>query len=57
MNLFEVTGTEDSVRDQLDRADRHDADASPLGHDFRTDVEQWLDAALRRRSITASPEP
>jgi hypothetical protein len=54
VNLFEVTGTEDTVRDQIDRQD----EAPPvLGHDFRLDVERWLDEALRRRSLTASAEP
>ncbi len=57
VNLFEVTGTEDSVRDQIDGSGGNVADASPFGHDFKTDVEQWLDQALRRRSITASPAP
>ena len=57
VNLFEVTGTEDTVRDQLDPEDVTDAAATALGHDFRMDVERWLDAALRRRSLTASTEP
>ena len=58
VNLFEVTGAEDSVREQLDRgaAGPHDP-RSPLGHDFRADVEDWLAAAIRRRSITSSREP
>jgi len=54
VNLFEVTGTEDTVRDQIDRPD---AAPSALGHDFRLDVERWLEEALRRRSVTASAEP
>ena len=50
VNLFEVTGTEDTVRDQLEP---QDAAAPPPGRDFRMDVERWLDEALRRRSINA----
>ena len=58
VNLFEVTGAEDSVREQLDRGAARPPDPpSPLGHDFRADVEDWLAAAIRRRSITSSPEP
>ena len=50
-NLFEVTGSEDSLRAQL--PEPPDADAAPPGgRDFRADVERWLDAALRRRSVT-----
>lgn len=58
VNLFEVTGAEDSVREQLDRraAGPHDP-PPPLGHDFRADVEDWIAAAIRRRSITSSREP
>jgi hypothetical protein len=54
VNLFEVTGAEDSVRRQLDRGVRG---TPPSGHDFRADVEEWLDAALRRRSLISSPAP
>ena len=57
VNLFEVTGTEDTVRDQLDRTATGRETRLPQGHDFRTDVEEWLDAALRRRSVTSSPAP
>lgn len=55
VNLFEVTGAEDSLRDQLDRATGPREHPTAPGHDFRADVEAWLDAALRRRSITSSP--
>ena len=55
VNLFEVTGAEDSVRSQLDRGTR--GIPSPSGHDFRADVEEWLDAALRRRSLISSRAP
>lgn len=45
VELFEVTGTEDSVRRQLP-----DADGGPgTGADFRADVERWLERALPRR--------
>src|SRR5687768_3920242 len=54
VNLFEVTGTEDTVRVQLDP---QNADSASTGRDFRMDVERWLDEALRRRSITSSQEP
>ena len=55
VNLFEVTGTEDSVRDQLDRGNTRGSEAA-AGHDFQDDVGEWLDAALRRRSLISSPE-
>jgi hypothetical protein len=45
VNLFEVTGTEDSVRDQLDPAAPGRGNGPAAGHDFRADVEEWLDAA------------
>jgi hypothetical protein len=57
LNLFEVTGAEDSVRGQLTRVDVTDRKAPPAGHDFRADVEDWLEAALRRRSLISSPAP
>ena len=53
VDLFEVTGSEDSVRAQL----RAPASADGDGHDFRADVEAWLTDALRRRSVITSPEP
>jgi hypothetical protein len=45
VNLFEVTGTEDSVRDQI--RDLPEDSAGAGGIDFRSDVERWLDRALR----------
>ena len=54
VDLFEVTGNEDSLREQLSESERTD---SPGAHDFRSDVERWLAAALRRRSVTSSPQP
>ena len=52
VNLFEVTATEDTVRQQLD------AGESPAEHgggiDFRADVERWLDLALKRRSVLST---
>ena len=54
VNLFEVAGTEDSLREQLDAAAPERA--SPDGHDFRGDVERWLARALRRKSATSSGE-
>ena len=47
VNLFEVTGTEESVRDQL--TDAAPADAVD-GRDFRAEVEQWLSRAMRGRA-------
>ena len=44
VNLFEVTGTEQSVRDDLAR--RASGSAPPASADFRNDVVRWLDAAL-----------
>ena len=51
VNLFEVAGTEESVREQI--AVRYGAGpiaATASGRDFRTEVEQWLDQA-----VTSSP--
>ena len=49
VELFEVAGTEDSVRRQLP-----DAGAGRgAGADFRTDVEQWLERALLRPPSSA----
>ena len=55
VNLFEVTGNEESLREQLPDGDHHPEPAES-GHDFRADVEVWLAAALRRRSVTSSQE-
>lgn len=55
VNLFEVTGAEESVREQLDRP--AGGTPPPAGHDFRADVEEWLDAASRRQSLTSSETP
>ena len=55
VDLFEVTGSEDSLRAQLPDPPSGEADIS-LRRDFRADVEIWLGAALRRRSVSASPE-
>jgi hypothetical protein len=49
LNLFEVTGAEDSVRAQLPSDERQAAAAG--GADFHTDVERWLDRALRQAAI------
>ena len=56
VNLFEVTGTEESVRAQIDSVGRPREHPSP-GHDFRADVEAWLDTALLRPSVISSREP
>jgi hypothetical protein len=53
VELFEVTGAEDSVRDQLPVGGTRSDRAAPA--DFRDDVERWLDDALRR-SPTSSRE-
>lgn len=42
VDLFEVTGTEQSVRTAIDPPTRSG------GHDFHHDVEEWLAVALRR---------
>lgn len=57
VNLFEVTGTEDSIRDQLEPTEPGRGNGPAAGHDFQADVEEWLDAALRRRSLISSEEP
>jgi hypothetical protein len=57
VNLFEMTGTEESVRDQLGPREARRGNGPAAGHDFQTDVEEWLDLALRRRSLISSPEP
>lgn len=45
VNLFELTGAEESVRDQLTGSEPRTVDVH--GIDFRADVELWLDRALR----------
>jgi len=42
VNLFEVTSTEESVRRQLPPSG-----ATSANHDFRADVERWLERVLR----------
>jgi hypothetical protein len=55
VDLFEVTGSEDSLRAQL--PEPLETEGTPGGgRDFRSDVEVWLAAALRRRSLTSSLE-
>jgi hypothetical protein len=55
VDLFEVTGSEDSLRTQLPASSASER-APAGGRDFKADVEIWLAAALRRRSLTASLE-
>lgn len=51
VELFEVAGTEDSVRAQLgDSGPAVEVPGPDQGHDFRSDVERWLD-----RALTSSP--
>jgi len=52
VDLFEVTGSEESVRQQLHERTPAHGD----GHDFRADVEAWLAEALGRRSGSASTD-
>jgi hypothetical protein len=46
VNLFEVAGTEESVREQVQGSAA--GGARPGGADFRIEVERWLDQALGR---------
>ena len=46
VNLFEVAGTEASVREDLASAG-HRAEDSGEGHDFRAEVDRWLGMVLR----------
>lgn len=47
LNLFEVAGTQDSVRNDLaDREPSVDHEVGSDGADFRTDVSRWLDQVL-----------
>lgn len=51
VNLFEVAGTEDSVRRHLNPDEEHPSSAgtdSP-GSDFRDDVQRWLDRAMSEK--------
>ena len=50
VNLFEVTAMEDSVRAQLDRTGERGGMTEGRA-DFSAEVAEWLDAALRRRSL------
>jgi hypothetical protein len=45
VELFEVTGAEDSVREQLEEKSAS-RETLPDGADFQTDVERWLDLAI-----------
>jgi hypothetical protein len=47
VNLFEVAGVEEAIRSDLAAGESKPADTDALGHDFRVDVERWLDCALR----------
>lgn len=49
VELFEVIGAEDSVREQLD--------GEPDGADFRADVEKWLERALVVASALRRKDP
>lgn len=54
VNLFEVTGAEESVRIQLRGAGvKRPRDRDALGTDFRVDVELWLDLAFPRGNALA----
>jgi hypothetical protein len=46
VNLFEVAGTEASVREDLASAGQR-ADDSGEGRDFRAEVDRWLGVVLR----------
>jgi hypothetical protein len=46
VNLFEVAGTEDTVRDDLNGRGRPTTATPEEGADFRTDVERWLENVL-----------
>ena len=47
VDLFEVSGTEESVRRSLPGRPDDDRAGGSSGTDFRTDVERWLDAVMR----------
>ena len=57
VDLFEVTGSEASVREQLAETSNGSEPAAGEGHDFRAEVAVWLSDALRRRSVIFSREP
>jgi hypothetical protein len=46
VNLFEVTGMEESVREALQARGRRPRISGEQGHDFRSDVERWLEMSL-----------
>lgn len=47
VNLFEIAGTEETVRGDLASRDAgEDVTANAEGRDFRSDVERWLNAVL-----------
>jgi hypothetical protein len=48
VNLFEVAGTEDSLREQIGHEPAADGEPTRGGTDFRTEVERWLDRSLVR---------
>src|SRR5688572_17066313 len=47
VNLFEMTGSEASVREALPQHETHPPDPGAQGADFRSDVERWLEHVLR----------
>jgi hypothetical protein len=49
VNLFEVTGSESSVREQLASRAAPAPDTAGAGHDFRADVDRWLELATSSR--------
>ena len=57
VDLFEVAGSEASLREQLPDQSRAATNGGDGGHDFRAEVAAWLAVALRRRSVTSSPGP
>ena len=56
VDLFEVTGSEESLRAQLPERPEHRSGHLPADGTSASDVEVWLAAALRRRSVTSSLE-
>ena len=53
VDLFEVTGAEETVHAQLAGSATHPPDVAPGGTDFRSAVERWLDQALRHAGRAA----